>query len=98
MGIAALVIVIFVYSVSRNEVQCGYDANLGAKYNLVKVSEDACDKSCRTDSDCQPFVGSCINSNEKPYFPEGLSVAVYSVNCYCENLQCVGKPTGELAI
>jgi len=75
-----------------SELQCGYDISQD------EVSIDACNKSCINDDDCQPFVGSCISTNEKPYFPETLSVAFEEVDCSCENKVCVGTPTGELAI
>ena len=83
--VALIILATFAYFY-YNKTRCGY-------YN-----EDTCDKSCISDDDCQPFIGSCININEKPYLPETLSVAYADVNCSCANQICVGKPTGELAI
>ena len=86
VGIVALIILATFAYFYYTKTRCGYD------------NEYACGKSYIKDDDCQPFIGSCININEKPYFPERLSVASYAVNCSCEKQICVGKPTGEMAI
>lgn len=97
ISIVVLVLMLVFFYFART--RCGYDASLGGyQFTLIKASGDVCDKSCVNDDDCQPFVGSCININEKPYFPERLSVAYYAVNCSCENRVCAGKPTGEMMI
>src|SRR3989338_2020669 len=77
---------------------CGWGSNYGNLGKLGVASKSACDKSCVSDSDCQPFVGSCININEKPYFPSTLSVAFMEVACSCSNKVCVGNQTGRIAI
>src|SRR3989338_7276831 len=40
---------------------CGWGSNYGNLGKLGVASKSACDKSCVSYSDCQPFVGSCIH-------------------------------------